>query len=172
MTKPKNPTAAKTPPTTPRTPAPRRRPDVPMPKPEDVKLEPSVLDLSARAAARRAQAKAAPKVKVGAVTYELPVELRLETLRGVFGLINGDLLGLERMLNDFFGEEATTPPPELTPAERAELTPAEKTARAKREKAYNPAFDDLTIDDLGDLFDYVTSQYGIDLGNSPASTAS
>lgn len=167
---------AKTPPaTTPRTPAPRRRPDVPRPAAEDIKTapaQPEVLDLAARAAARKKAAKVAPKVKVGTVTYELPSDLKLETLRGVFRLIAGDIEGLEVLLDDFFGHDVTHAPDELTAAERAALTPAEKTERTKREKAYNPAFQDLTLDDIGELFDYVTAQYGIDLGNSPASTAS
>lgn len=168
MTKPKAPT-------TPRTPTPRRRPDIPRPAPEDIQTspaQPAVLDLAARAAARKKAAKVAPKVKVGTVTYDLPGDLKLDTLRGVFRLIAGDIEGLEVLMDDFFGHDATHPPEELTAAERAALTPAQKTERTKREKAYNPAFVELTLDDIGELFDYVTAQYGIDLGNSPASTTS
>lgn len=160
MTKPKAAPAVKTPPAR----------SVPQPKPEDIKGigTPEVLDLSARRAARNAARKSGPKVKVGAVTYELPAELKLETLEGVFAVVAGDIGGIHRMLVDLFGEEATERPADID----ATATPAVKREHTRRAKAYNPAFAELTIDDLAELFGVFAEGYGIDLGNSAASTTS
>lgn len=146
------------------TPAPRR--DITAAQAADVVI-PAVLDLGARAAARAKAKKVGPKVKIGAVTYDLPPELRLDTLRGVFKLVNGDIDGLDTLLFDLFPRDAIEAPTEL------ELDALEDDkARAARRKAYNPAFKDLTLDDIGDLFTFVGDQYGIDLGKSPESTDS
>lgn len=160
MTKPKTPTAPKTPPAR----------SIPTPAAEDIKGldKPVVLDLTARRAARNAARKSGPKVKVGAVTYELPAELKLETLEGVFAVVAGDIGGIHRMLVDLFGEEAVTPAPEL----EANATPAIKREHTRRARAFNPAFAELTIDDLAELFGVFAEGYGIDLGNSAASTTS
>lgn len=131
-----------------------------------------VLDISARQAARQKAEKNPPKVKIGTVTYALPAELRLETLRGLFRLLDGDIVGLDAMFDEFFGADSWREPEELTDTERAELKGAAKAARTKREKAYNPAFGDLTAEDLTDIIGHVSGSYGIDLGNSAASTPS
>lgn len=157
--------APKTPPATPRTPAPRRRPDVPVPAGADIAI-PKVLDLNARAAARAKAQKVAPKVIIGAVTYDLPTELRLDTLRGVFKLLNGNIDGLDTLLFDLFGEDAVDEPT------AAELAGLDTKAQAARRKAYNPAFRDLTLDDIEALFMHVGEAYGIDLGKLPESTGS
>lgn len=156
-------------------PAPAAR-SIPAPKPEDIKgltAKPEVIDLDARAAARRAARKdGGPKIKVGTVTYELPAELQISTLERVFAVVDGDIGGIRGALVDLFGEEATTPPPEVGPEEYATLSPAMKREHTRRAKAYNPRFADLSFEDLAEVFGVFAEGYGIDLGNSRASTTS
>lgn len=144
-----------------------RKPRAEVPKPDgaDIVIG-KTLDLNARRAARASAEKKGPKVKVGLVTYELPGELRLETVRGVFALMNGDPAGMDRLFYDLFGKDAMDEPTE------EELEALKPAPRAARLKAYNPAFKDLTMDDLSDIFELVDGHYGISLGNSPASTPS
>lgn len=165
----------KNPPATPRTPAPRGgRRNIPTAKPEDIVIG-RTLDLNARAAARAKVAKVAPKVKVGTVTYDLPLELKLNTLDGLFAVIDGDINGLKRLLWDFFGHDVIEAPTdeELAALEEGAASPAAGAkAKAAHKKAHNPAFGELTVDDLAELFAFISEGYGIDLGNSPASTDS
>jgi len=141
------------------------RADVPKPDPADISLG-KTLDLSARAAARAKSTKKGPKVKVGTVTYQLPPELPFPTVVGVLKLMGGDPTGLETLLDDLFGHDSYNKP---TEAELELLKPAQRTAR---EKAYNPGFESLSLEDIGELFQHVNREYGLDLGNSKASTPS
>jgi hypothetical protein len=123
---------------------------VPRPKAEDIR---PTLNLDSKRAARAKAKKKGPIVTFAGKRYELPPGLSIDAARAISEITTGSIDALDDLLRWAFGDE------------RPRDDKGEITGR-------DPRFAALDLDDAKDLYEFLCEQYGIELGNSPASTDS
>lgn len=123
---------------------------VPRPTVDDVR---PTLDLDAKRAARAKVKKKGPLVTFAGKRHELPPALSLDAVHLIGQMQVGSLSALDDLLAWLFGDE------------RPRDDAGEISDR-------DPRFAGWDLDDAADVFEFVNEAYGVELGNSPASTVS
>jgi hypothetical protein len=135
------------------------RATVPHPTAEDIR---PTLNLDSKRAARAKAKKKGPVVTFGGKRYELPPALPLEAVRIIGSLTAGSMTALDDLLAWALGDQR---PREDVKDEKGKVVDTKIVGP-------DPRFEGLDLDDAKDLFDFIAEEYGIELGNSQASTDS